>query len=247
MTAAVSSQPKDNKPAFEVPITVDELQYNLDDVSLLIGDLKSGFTKDFQKQIQDIFSHIEEKCIIRAGFVVYPLYYDGVKKTRMLIGDVFFNMGKIVIRQIKQSEKAAVFACTIGSAMENWSRQIMRDGDPVQSYLIDAVASMITEKVVEKLHECIKEKMSLNNLKITNRYSPGYCDWPVSDQHQLFSLLPENFCGIRLNKSALMIPIKSVTGIIGIGQDVKFEKYICDHCSKSDCTYRTIKSKNIKI
>ena len=46
-------------------------------------------------------------------------------------------------------------------------------------------------------------------LRITNSYSPGYCGWNVSEQHALFSLLPEGFCGVRLCESGLMLPIKS--------------------------------------
>ena len=180
---------------------------------------------------------ISEKCFISAGYIIYPAYFDRTWKKNFKIDDTFFNMGKIVTNQLKKSEQTAVFACTIGPDMENWSRQIMEIGEPVKSYLIDTVASAVTEKAVEYLHDYIGAEMAKNNLKITNHYSPGYCDWPVSDQHQLFSLLPYNFCGISLNTSALMHPIKSVSGVIGIGSNVKFEDYLCNRCNIKDCTY----------
>jgi hypothetical protein len=86
--------------------------------------------------------------------------------------------------------------------------------------------------------------MFQNQLNITNRYSPGYCNWSVSEQKLLFSFLPDGFCGIKLNDSALMTPIKSISGIIGIGQNVKMNEYNCNHCGVKDCTYR---SKKIKV
>ena len=73
---------------------------------------------------------------------------------------------------------------------------------------------------------------------LTNRYSPGYCDWPVSDQHNLFSLLPAGFCGITLTSSALMVPVKSLSGVIGVGSGVKRGAYQCSICDLKDCYRR---------
>ncbi|MCK7517168.1 MAG: hypothetical protein MZV64_05325 [Ignavibacteriales bacterium] len=41
-----------------------------------------------------------------------------------------------------------------------------------------------------------------SGLKTTNRFSPGYCGWHVSEQHNLFRLVPDNYCGITLNDIA---------------------------------------------
>ena len=81
--------------------------------------------------------------------------------------------------------------------------------------------------------------MEQAGLKITNRYSPGYCGWDTREQHKLFSLLPENSCGIRLTESALMLPIKSVSGFIGVGANVRFNPYTCKMCDAEFCVYRS--------
>jgi hypothetical protein len=75
-------------------------------------------------------------------------------------------------------------------------------------------------------------------LHITNRYSPGYCDWDIREQKKLFELLPENFCGISLLDSMLMKPIKSISGFIGIGSNVTFNRYTCNYCKDRNCLYR---------
>jgi hypothetical protein len=66
----------------------------------------------------------------------------------------------------------------------------------------------------------------------------------VKDQFKLFSLLPENFCGIRLTDSALMIPIKSVSGIIGIGENVERKNYPCEICNMKDCYRKKLVNEN---
>ena len=80
--------------------------------------------------------------------------------------------------------------------------------------------------------------MAKEGLNITNRYSPGYCGWDVSEQQKLFFLLPENCCGIRLTDSSLMLPIKSVSGVIGVGKTVRKTAYKCAVCDKEDCYLR---------
>ena len=108
----------------------------------------------------------------------------------------------------------------------------------MRGYIIDAIASEYVEKSSAWLEDRVAEQAMLRRWKITNRHSPGYCDWPVSEQHKLFSLLPERFCGITLTESALMIPIKSLSGIIGLGPDVKRGAFQCSICDLKDCFRR---------
>jgi len=90
----------------------------------------------------------------------------------------------------------------------------------------------------------LKEMISADK-KITNRYSPGYCGWDVAEQQKLFQLMPDNFCGVKLNDSSLMDPEKSVSGFIGIGENVRYNPYTCGLCDMKDCIYRKLKVKRI--
>ncbi|MEJ2542712.1 MAG: vitamin B12 dependent-methionine synthase activation domain-containing protein [Calditrichaceae bacterium] len=241
---AAASRIYNSEPTFDVKIDVDNIRISIEDIRSRMSNASQPFDTYFDNIINYIFSHLSEKCHIQAGYVIYPGHFDQKATKKFRAGSTYFNMGKIITSQLKKSEQTAVFACTIGSDMENWSRQALEGGEAVLGYLIDTVASAVTEKAVDYLHHYISTEMAKMNLNVTNRYSPGYCDWPVSDQPLLFSLLPENFCGINLSASALMCPIKSVSGVIGIGPEVKYEEYLCDRCNMKDCTYRV---KHIKV
>jgi cobalamin-dependent methionine synthase I len=119
--------------------------------------------------------------------------------------------------------------------MEQWSRQVMQGGDPALGYISDSVAYAVAEAVADRLHDHIGREMARNGWRITNRYSPGYCNWSVVEQHLLFALLPSHFCGITLGESALMRPMKSVSGVVGVGSEVKYADYLCDVCGTPDC------------
>jgi hypothetical protein len=43
-----------------------------------------------------------------------------------------------------------------------------------------------------------------------------------------------------------MEPVKSVSGVIGIGSEVKFRPYTCNKCDDTNCIYRKFKETQIK-
>ena len=92
----------------------------------------------------------------------------------------------------------------------------------VKIYIADSLGSIIAEKTADCMEVALAEYIREKNWKHTNRYSPGYCGWHVSEQQKLFPLFPVAApCGIRLTDSSLMVPIKSVSGVIGTGTNVR--------------------------
>ena len=99
--------------------------------------------------------------------------------------------------------------------------------------------------------EAIKEealRCALNALytDIRDRFAPGHLstmspgsleDWPIQQQGLLFRLLgdPEKTAGVRLSESMLMVPTKSVSGII-FPTDASFES--CMLCAREGCPGR---------
>jgi hypothetical protein len=208
------------KNIFEVKINFDDFTIDKGEIELTMGYSGNNIPLHFVDLIDDVISQAEPLCKIKAGYRIVNIKYNGEQKDGIYADNIFLRTQRIVTGKIKRAEKAAVFVCTIGTEMERWSHKLLNEGDGVLSYIVDTVASVIVESATDKLHDHIGREMKVKGLKITNRYSPGYCNWIVSEQHKLFSMLPEKFCGITLTESALMVPIKSVSGIIGIGPDV---------------------------
>jgi hypothetical protein len=229
------------KNIFEVKINPEDLIIDLKDIRFILGYPEAKMPVHFEEMIKEIFSEVPQKCNISAGYKTLNVEKID-KKGGLTIGGVFFKTDKIVAAELKEADEAVLFVCSIGNEMEKWSKELMFCGDAIRGYFVDIVASAATEAVANILHDQIKNHMSNKGLNVTNRYSPGYCNWAVSEQHLLFSLLPKNFCGVLLTESALMTPIKSVSGIIGIGSKVKFRDYLCDGCNQKNCTYRSKRS-----
>jgi hypothetical protein len=145
-----------------------------------------------------------------------------------------------VSRYMRGSSMMALFCCTAGNVFSMQSEVYNDKGDYLEGFITDAIGSLTVENAMQKIQDELEKDMEGRGLKITNRYSPGYCNWPLKGQKVLFSIIGNNPTGISLTDTCLMQPIKSVSGIIGIGADVKKRAYGCPICKNKECIYRKI-------
>jgi hypothetical protein len=156
------------------------------------------------------------------------------------IPGLVFDSGKIIHKMLRHSERYALFVVTAGHEPEHLARSLISEGNYLDGYIVDLVASAFVDMAADQVQEQIRKLAHIGGLKITNRYSPGYCSWNVEEQQKLFSLFPEDCCGITLSDSSLMNPIKSISGIIGLGTEVKYRDYTCEICPMKDCHFRRV-------
>jgi hypothetical protein len=239
------SQKVFDKSLHTILLNYSNLNLNENKIGLHIGYPNGDVPNHFKGIIKSILIQTGNKCNISAGYKILKLKYNEDNKNGIYLNDIFFKMSKIVTGQLKKASHAAIFLCSIGPKMENWSKDKLTEGDLLSGYLIDTVASVAVEEVANLLHDHIGNFAKDYLWNISNRYSPGYCNWNVSEQQKLFSFFPRGFCGVKLNESSLMSPIKSISGVIALGEDVKYAEYICDRCGIKDCTHRIYLKKKI--
>lgn len=153
-----------------------------------------------------------------------------------------FEMGNIILRQLRGSEAFALFICTSGLEFETYQQRLKEQGDMVRVFIADALGSVIAEKCADQMEKALQESIDKLGWMHTNRFSPGYCGWHVSQQQLLFPLFQGHTCGVKLTDSSLMLPIKSVSGIIGLGKDVRHLDYTCGLCDFKQCYKRKKKA-----
>ena len=211
-------------------------------IERVMGYEPDTIPEPFPEIIDEVLSVAADYCNIQGGYHLYTDISFDSDLSFLSIGQVTFDIHKIIFRQIKHAEQIGMFVCTAGPKLGEWSSRLMADGDMIKGYIVDVIGSEVVEKAMDKIQETLANQMIEDGLAITNRYSPGYCSWSVSEQHKLFSLLPQNFCGVTLSETALMYPIKSISGIIGIGKNVRLNPYTCQICDMQNCLYGNRKS-----
>ncbi|MBF0432315.1 MAG: hypothetical protein HQK83_13605 [Fibrobacteria bacterium] len=231
----------DNQHIKTFSFSFSELPVSREAITTAMGYPKDAVPEYIDETISEVFSSFQEYNDLEGGYRVLDEIEAINNKTELVIAGKNFVTGKIIAHRIQKADKVAVFVCTAGKTISSRSKDLFKADDPYTGYIIDAIASETVEKAMDNVQEQLSLEMETAGLNITNRYSPGYCGWPVSDQHKLFSLVPKGFCGVSLTDSALMIPEKSVSGIIGIGEKVKRKDYDCNHCEMDVCLYRSTK------
>jgi len=163
-----------------------------------------------------------------------------VQGSRVIIeGSIVFE-SQVIASLLEQCEKAAVFLVTIGEHLEEMAYRLAEDGLIVQATVLDAIGSVAAEKVADFVQDRVREIANDQGLVISQRFSPGYCDWDIGQQRTVFWAVSGDSVGIRLTEGCLMIPRKSISGVIGIGpRDGNVENYNpCKTCDKHDCQGR---------
>ena len=146
-----------------------------------------------------------------------------------------------------KADYLALFAFTLGAAV---SREIERQAENKNlalGYMLDAVASYSADKASRAGQEFFYNHLhAMGLIPAATRvllYSPGYCGWHVSGQHALFDRLEPGEIDIHLNKSFLMSPLKSISGVLVAGNPeihrFKNNYPFCAQCRTRNCRSRS--------
>ncbi len=233
---------KDENGVFEFKIGLGDIPISKKSIAQSLGYVGKKIPQPVEQIIEDFFSLLPEYFSPRASYKVFKNI--AFQEEGFVINDVVFNTGKIIAETLNKSDELAFFAVTAGPGFDLWSKEMIAEDDVLSGFVIDTAGSDIAEMLADIVEKKILEYAAKKSCHITNRYSPGYCGWNVSEQKKFFSLLPMDFCGITLTDSSLMIPIKSVSGIIGIGKNAKKKNYQCSICEMKNCFRRKIKKQD---
>ena len=181
-----------------------------------------------------------------AHYLINPLYSYVIKNVEWargsmaLMDDSIIFKSQVVAQLLEHCSQVAILVVTIGKYLEETTSKLARDGLMLQATVLDAIGSDAVEKVADAVQGRIKEIAGTMGLVISRRFSPGYCDWNIGQQRMIFHALTGNTIGVRLTGECLMIPQKSISGIVGIGSSKEhIENYNpCKFCSKQDCPGR---------
>jgi cobalamin-dependent methionine synthase I len=159
-----------------------------------------------------------------------------------LQGGTRFKSPKLA-KTLSRAESVCCFVATVGPALEMDVQRRMQQRRYADAYVLDAMGSMSAENIVEQFYRRTARKLAESGRGVTLRFSPGYCDWPLDQQHRLFALFADHApLKVELSRSCLMSPRKSVSGLFGIlptGVPGAHPSYNpCSECKKRDCIAR---------
>jgi hypothetical protein len=208
---------------------------SLSEVATIMG-YASGTEPSFVPEMLEILLKDAPPHVSAGGcYSVFEITEIKIPQGLILHSSGRLRCGSKIARQILGSDSFALFVSTAGNSFDTWIKSKASEGDVLAEYLCSSIGSVIADKVADVIQEKINSYAMKAGKGITNRYSPGYCSWNVREQRGIFDLLPADRIGVTLTPSFLMKPIKSVSGIIGIGAGKNPGPYMCDLCNMTNC------------
>jgi hypothetical protein len=128
-------------------------------------------------------------------------------------------------KHLEASNKVFPYIITVGPELE---RTAAAQGDLLKQYYLEEIANIALEKAAAELVARLEGQYGLGPLA---NLSPGsLVDWPISEQTKLFSVFgdTERMVGVRLTESLLMVPRKSISGILFPSEEGFMACQLCD-------------------
>lgn len=161
-----------------------------------------------------------------------------IQKDGALEGTDYIPGGDDIREFLHDCGSVVLLAATLGAEAESLIRRAA-GRNMTDAVILDAAGSAAIEKVCDNFCEDLAKELAPRYL--TDRFSPGYGDMPLSDQQALFRVLDvSRRIGVSLSSSGLMIPQKSVTALIGVSdRPQKKRGRSCSNCGMAEnCPYR---------
>ena len=147
-----------------------------------------------------------------------------------------------VSRVVEQSSRLAGLVFTLGEQVSETIAGLFQSRDFALAAMVDAVASEsmeVASRQIEAEFSRLSDRSTSGDEGCRSLlYSPGYCGWPVTAQRNLFDFMNPDTIGIRLTASCLMIPLKSISGVLVAGSTAIHEHGRDYPCCRS-CRERT--------
>lgn len=194
---------------------------------------------DFEADLEALIRELNDVLVPQGVYKYYEI--DTLDNATFIVHNKVFHCGTKICDALKGSTAVVIFGATVGDGVMALVNHYNKEYDFLKAYWCDKIANWTLDRVVENMKKDLAKHFVEENLKITSNWGPGYCGWDISEQRYLMELLSDEELKIKLSPSMLMHPIKSLSGVIGIGKQVKYKKSGCSDCNLSNCTYRSLK------
>ena len=118
---------------------------------------------------------------------------------------------KNLSKNLQGCDSAYIFCATLGIGVDRHYEKLSKISQ-ARATVFSAVGSSLVESLCDSLNE-----MLIENKKACPRFSCGYGDFSIEHQRDILSRLDaDKTLGVYLTDACMMVPVKTVTAVVGI-------------------------------
>lgn len=177
--------------------------------------------------------------ILDPRVLVETFAVSSLKHDRLQLDNQQVLSGALVSGHLAGAEEVLAVICTVGGAVDEYAEEVVSQ-DIVLALAVEGVGAAAVEALANAVCREVEQEAESRGLRSTIPLSPGMIGWGVEEgQQMIFSLLQPSHIGVELTPHHLMIPRKSLSMLIGLGQSLDTERRICDYCAmRETCRYQ---------
>jgi hypothetical protein len=199
----------------------------------LIRARKPRLVEMAERAVQEGAALIEPAAVYRFASV------EALRHERLILVDGAPLSGSLIAQQLSPARYIALIVCTIGAAIDERIAALL-PRDPAYALALDGYGSAAAEALGTEVCARMEQDAARSAHCTSVPISPGMVGWPVEvGQPQIFSNLDAAAIGVTLNDSALMIPRKSISLVLGFAPTPFDASIPCDFCAlRNTCRYQ---------
>lgn len=212
-----------------------ELEYDVDDV-LRSQSADPASIRARRPRLVEIAELALERGrrLVRPAVLTRRLQVEKTRHNRVTLEGGMHLTGPLITEHLGGAESVVIMLCTIGSRLGD-AAIIESEANLSNGFALDAVGSAAVHALNAAACNRVEADARKVGLETSLPLSPGMEGWGVDPgQREIFSLLDPAEVGVELRPSLEMIPLKSLTTVIGIGKEIATNGAICDHCALRD-------------
>jgi hypothetical protein len=209
-------------------IILDRLPFELDAAKLM----RALHVREGSSNAAEVGRLVAEAQAIGRPRALYKIAFVEARGDDYIIADGLKFTSRVLRVNLNGLRRFFAYICTAGAELQAWMEA---QDDLLLRYWADAINQAVLYAAFGPFEEHLRAAFALGQ---TARMNPGsLADWPLREQRGLFALLgdPEATIGVRLTDSLLMVPTKSVSGILFPSEETFAS---CQLCPRQVCPNR---------
>jgi len=146
-----------------------------------------------------------------------------------------------MLNLLKGTSYLAFGLSTIGNHLEEKVAELFAQNEYPKAIALDAVGTVASKFLSNYIKSLICQEAKEQNFQTTKHFIPGTTEWDISQQKNIFEIIPADKIGVKLTESCMMVPKKSLSWAIGIGKEIIITSKgndSCKICLAENCQFR---------
>lgn len=211
------------------------MQLNIDEALRYLG-AGTQAPAALRQEMADVARQLMQTLRPHYTYRVYPLRHE--EHTELLPDADVALTGGTARRMLAQCDQAVLLVCTLGAQFDTLLHT-QQARDMSRAVMLDACGSAWVEAGCDAAEQELKTRFPERYL--TDRFSPGYGDLPLTLQPGICAALDaQRRLGVTVTESLLLNPAKTVTAVIGLADAPQMARIRgCAYCAlRQTCALR---------